>query len=214
MNALFHAAAGVALGGLALGDEATGSDLALCAVAGTSPDWDGALLVFGRKTYRQYHRTITHGFLGLALTALAAGTFLSVFRGWDFGLAAVLWLTAAGGHTVSDLFNRSGVALFAPFSEERTRFPAVTWASPSLTIGAVIVAIWVTVSPPSARFVVTCGLVFYAVYLVRRVQEPRLSDSMSQWWFGKVCGFIRENDEKSESPVSVEYSGKAGELNR
>lgn len=214
MNALFHAAAGVALGGLVLGGEATRSELALCAVAGTSPDWDGALLVFGRKTYRQYHRTITHGLLGLALSALAAGAFLSYFSGWDFGLAAVLWLVAAGGHTVSDLFNRSGVALFAPFSEERIRYPAVSWASPSLTVGAMIVATWVIVSPSSARFVGISGLIFYVVYLARRIQEPKLSDSMSQWWFGNVCGFIRDHDEKSEYSVSVEYSGNSEELNR
>lgn len=214
MNALFHAAAGVALGGLALGGEATRSDLALCAVAGTSPDWDGALLVFGRQTYRQHHRTITHGLVGLAIAALAAGTFLSFFGRWDFGLAAVLWLIAAGGHTVSDLFNRSGVALFAPFSEERTRFPAVSWASPSLTIGSMIVAAWVIISPSSARFVVICGLIFYAVYLARRIQNPRLTDPMSQWWFGNVCGFIRNQDENNEYAMSTEYSGKSRELNR
>lgn len=198
MNGVFHAAAGVALGGLALGSEATRADLALCALAGTSPDWDGVLLFVNRPTYRQFHRTLTHGFLGLTFAALVAGAFFSFFGRWEFGLAAFLWLIAAGGHTVSDLFNRSGVALLAPFSLERTKFPAVSWASPSLTIGAVALAVWVVLAPEFRRFATILGLALYAVYLARRIRKPTLSDPMSRWWFESVCGLGRNPEEMSE----------------
>ncbi len=211
MNGLFHAVAGVALGGLALGGEATRADLVLCALAGTSPDWDAALLFIDRPAYRRIHRTWTHGFLGLALAALAAGSLLSFFGKWGFGLAAFLWLIAAGGHTISDLFNRSGVALFAPFSMERTRFPAVSWASPPLTIGVMALAAWVVIDPASRRFATIPGLVLYVVYLARRLREPIPSDTLSRWWFESVCGFARISKEQGEISEPAEYLQKAGD---
>ncbi len=211
MNGLFHAAAGVALGGLVLGDEATRADLALCALAGTSPDWDAALLFIDRPTYRQFHRTWTHGFAGLALAALTAGALFSFFGRWDFGLAAFLWLIAASGHTISDLFNRSGVALLAPFRMERTRFPAVSWASPPLTIGAMALAAWVVMAPASRRFATILGLAIYAVYLARRLRNPVPGDRLSRWWFESVCGFTRIPEEQREIPAPAEYSQKAGD---
>ncbi len=212
MNGMFHAAAGVTLGGLALGSEATRADLALCALAGTSPDWDGVLLFVDRPTYRRFHRTLTHGFPGLTIAALAAGAFFSFFGRWDFGLAAFLWLIAAGGHTVSDLFNRSGVALLAPFSMERTKFPAVSWASPSLTIGAVALAVWVMLAPESRRFATILGLVLYAAYLARRIREPALSDSLSRWWFESVCGLAGNPEKKSEFSAPAEFNENRGRI--
>ncbi len=211
MNGLFHAAAGVALGGLVLGGEATRADLALCALAGTSPDWDAALLFIDRSAFRRFHRTLTHGFLGLALAALTAGALFSSFGSWDFGLAALLWLIAAGGHTISDLFNRSGVALLAPFSMQRLRFPAVSWASPPLTMGAVALATWVVIAPASRRVTTIIGLALYAVYLARRLRDPVPSDSLSRWWFESVCGFTRIPEEQREIPAPAEYSQKAGD---
>jgi membrane-bound metal-dependent hydrolase YbcI (DUF457 family) len=211
MNGLFHAAAGVALGGLVLGGEATRADLALCALAGTSPDWDAALLFIDRPAYRRIHRTWTHGFPGVALAALTAGALLSFFGRWDFGLAAFLWLIAAGGHTISDLFNRSGVALLAPFSMERTRFPAVSWASPPLTIGAMALAIWVVIAPASGRFAAILGLALYAVYLARRLRDPIPSDSLSRWWFESVCGLARVSEQQGEISVPAPNSQKAGD---
>lgn len=211
MNGLFHAAAGVALGGLVLGGEATRADLALCALAGTSPDWDAALLFIDRPAYRRIHRTWTHGFAGLALAALTAGALLSSFGRWDFGMAAFLWLIAAGGHTLSDLFNHSGVALLAPFRMERIRFPAVSWASPPLTIGAMALATWVAIAPGSRRFATILGLALYAVYLARRLRNPMPSDTLSRWWFESVCGLSRKPEEQGEISARAEYSQKAGD---
>lgn len=211
MNGLFHAAAGVALGGLALGSEATRADLGLCALAGTSPDWDGLLLFFDRPTYRRFHRTVTHGFLGLGLASLAAGAIFSLFGRWDFGIAALLWLFSAGGHSMSDLFNRSGVALFAPFRMERTKFPAVSWASPPLTICAVVLAVWVILMPESRRFATMVGLVLYAAYLARRVREPEPTDAMSRWWFESVCGLSRPTGNEADFPLSPKINGNREE---
>lgn len=212
MNGLFHAAAGLALGGLVLGGEATQADLALCALAGTSPDWDVALLFVGRPAYRQYHRTLTHGFLGLAISALAAGAVLSSFGKWEFGQAAFLWLIAAGGHTISDLFNRSGVALLSPFSMERTKFPSVSWANLPLTIGSLAVAVWVVVDPVSRRFAAILGLVLYAAYLARRLRDPIPTDSLSRWWFGHVFTYGRkEAGEENAFSTPAEYKQKAGD---
>ena len=113
MNGLFHAAAGVAVGALALGGEAGRADLALCAVAGTSPDWDAVLLAISRPLYKRFHRSLTHGFAGLLVGAALAGAALALAAGWDFRRAAYLWLIAAVAHSAADLFNRSGVALLA-----------------------------------------------------------------------------------------------------
>ncbi|MEE9240184.1 MAG: metal-dependent hydrolase [bacterium] len=211
MNGVFHAAAGLALGGLTLGGEATRADLALCALAGTSPDWDIALLLSGRPAYHRFHRTLTHGFPGLALAALIAGAFFSFFGKWEFGLAAFLWLIAAGGHTISDLFNRSGVALLAPFSMERTKFPAVSWANPPLTIGALTVAVWVVLAPESRRFATILGLGLYAAYVAWRLREPIPSDSLSRWWFDKVFTFSRDTGEKGDFSAPAEYQQKSGD---
>lgn len=213
MNGIFHAAAGVALGGLVLGGNASRSDLALCALAGTSPDWDAVLLFAGRPVYRRYHRMITHGFLGLGLAALTAGAFLSVFGGWEFGHAAFLWFVAALGHTVSDLFNRSGVALFSPFHPARTKFPAVSWASPTLTAGALVVASGVVLDPAAGRWMAAAALPAYGIYLARRMREPALSDPLSRWWFDQVCGFVRDRNAEEGYSSSMESSlrTKAGE---
>ncbi len=188
MNAIFHAGAGVALGALALGPEATPADLALCAAAGTSPDWDGLLLLSGRPLYSRFHRAATHGLVGLAAGALLAGGILSLWGGWSFGRAAGLWLLAAAGHTASDLFNRSGVVLLHPFSSERTRFPAVSWASPLLTLGACATALGAYLASGGTRLVAVAGVAGYAVHLRRRLREPVLQDALSRWWFERMCG--------------------------
>lgn len=206
MNGIFHAAVGVAIGGLALGDHATRSDLALCALAGTSPDWDAVLLFMGRPIYRRYHRMITHSFFGIGIAALMAGAFLAVFGGWEFGHVAFLWFLAALGHTVSDLFNRSGVALLSPFYSARTKFPAVSWASPTLTVGAFVVASGVVLDPASGWWIAVMALPAYGIYLVRRMREPTLSDPLSRWWFDQVCGFVRDGNAEKEYSSSVEPS--------
>jgi membrane-bound metal-dependent hydrolase YbcI (DUF457 family) len=187
MNALFHAGAGIAIGGLALGSGATPGELAVCAVAGTAPDWDAVLLAVHKPRYREYHRTITHGFIGLIAGGLIAAAVLSLF-GWGFWDAAFLWLIASLGHTVSDLFNRSGVALFSPIHWKRIRFPAVSWADGPLTAGAVALAAWVILLPATGRMASLAGLAGYAAYLMHRMRDPRLSDSVSRWWFGKLHG--------------------------
>ena len=199
MNGLFHAATGVMIGGLALGTKATPSELAVCAVAATSPDWDAVLLAFNKTCYRRYHRTITHGFIGLIAGGLIAAAFLSLF-GWSFWHGGALWLISSLGHTVSDLFNRSGVALFSPIHWERVRFPAVSWADGPLTAGAVAVSAWVIWMPSTGRLASLVGFMGYAVYLVRRLRHPRFSDSVSRWWFGMFHGSPNVSG-KNRNPV-------------
>lgn len=92
------------------------------------------------------------------------------------------------GHTASDLFNRSGVALLSPFRWERVRFPLVSWGDLPLTIGAVAVAGWVVMAPGFARMASLAGLAGYVVYLMRRRRAPNLSDPISRWWFGMMNG--------------------------
>jgi membrane-bound metal-dependent hydrolase YbcI (DUF457 family) len=192
MNGIFHAGAGVMVGALALGGDATPAELVLCAAAGTSPDWDAALLAASRPCYQNYHRTLTHGYAGLLIGAVVAGGFLFLW-GWNFWGAAWLWLLAALGHTVSDLFNRSGVALASPFGWERTRFPAVSWADGPLTLGAVAVAIWVALVPDAGRAVSLVALAGYVAYIAWRRRDPRLSDPVSRWWFNMLHGGARSS---------------------
>lgn len=205
MNGIFHAGAGVMAGALVLGPEATGAELALCAAAGTSPDWDAALLAAGRPCYQNYHRTLTHGFAGLLIAAAAAGGLLSLV-GWEFWHAAWLWLIAALGHTVSDLFNRSGVALTSPFGWERTRFPAISWADGPLTLGAVAVALWAALVPGAGRAVPLAALAGYAGYIAWRRRDPKLSDPVSRRWFDMVHGRTR-----TPGPDDAALSGKPPE---
>ena len=190
MNPVFHAAAGATLGALALGPGAAPSDLALCALAGLSPDGDSVLLLKGKALFSRLHRSATHGFLGLAAGALLAGGLLSAWGGWTFGYAAGLWLLAAAGHTVSDLFNRSGVALFYPFSSSRTRFPAVSWGSPGLTLCACLAVLAVLLLPGAARPVSLLAVAAYSVHMLLRLRSPLLQDAVSRWWFGRVFGPI------------------------
>ncbi|MBT3352147.1 MAG: metal-dependent hydrolase [Nitrospinaceae bacterium] len=180
------------VGALALGGDATGAELVLCAVAGTSPDWDAALLVAGRPCYQNYHRSLTHGYAGLLISATIAGGFLFLL-GWNFWHAAWLWLLAALGHTVSDLFNRSGVALTSPFGWERTRFPAVSWADGPLTLGVIVVAVWVSLVPEAGRLVSLVALAGYVAYIAWRRRDPKLSDPVSRWWFDMVHGRARNS---------------------
>ena len=187
MNGVFHAGAGVVIGGLALGGSATPADLAVCTVAGTAPDWDVILLPVHRPLYSDYHRTVTHGFIGLLMGGVLAAAVLSLF-GWEFRHAVYLWLSASLGHTVSDLFNRSGVALFSPFSWDRIRMPLVSWGDVPLTVGAVALAIWMVMLPDTARLASLAGLAAYAAYLLRRRRNPVLSNFVSRWWFQKVNG--------------------------
>ncbi len=77
MNGIFHAGAGVVIGGLALGGNATSADFAICAVAGTAPDWDAILLAVHKPHYQNYHRTVTHGFIGLTVGGVLAAAVLS-----------------------------------------------------------------------------------------------------------------------------------------
>ncbi len=106
----------------------------------------------------------------------------------------VLWLIAAAAHTASDLFNRSGVALLAPFSMERVRFPAVSWADRPLTLGALLISAVVLWSPDAGRAVSLAGLAGYVCYIAWRLLNPRLSDPVSRRWFRMV------NGEAPESP--------------
>ena len=199
MNGLFHVGAGVVVGGMVLGGAATPAELALCAVAGTSPDWDSILLASGRARYQEYHRTLTHGFIGLLAGGLIAAFFLSFF-GWNFTHAAFLWMAAALGHTVSDLFNRSGVALLSPVSWARVRFPAVSWADGPLTVGALAAAAWIFWMPGAGRAVPLAALAGYAAYLAWRRREPRLADPVSRWWFQKVHGLQKPAEDRRTSP--------------
>lgn len=188
MNGLFHAAAGVAVGAVVLGGEAGRADLALCAVAGTSPDWDAALLAISRPLYKRFHRSLTHGFAGLLAGAALAGAALALAAGWDFRRAAYLWLIAAAAHSAADLFNRSGVALLAPFSMERVGFPAVSWADRPLTLGALLIAALALWRPEAGRAVSLAGLAGYVCYIAWRLREPKLSDPLSRRWFRMVNG--------------------------
>ncbi|MEE9275432.1 MAG: metal-dependent hydrolase [bacterium] len=201
MNSVFHAAAGAGLGALVLGPEAAPAELALCAVAGTSPDWDAVLLLIDKPIFLRFHRGLTHGFAGLALAALLAGGVLALWGGWDFARGAGLWLLAAGGHSASDLFNRSGVSLLAPFSKRRTRFPAVSWGDIPLTLGASAVALWAFLWPESGRLAAALGLGGYALYLRRRLRAPLLQNAVSRWWFRRVCRFAPPPVETSPAPA-------------
>ncbi len=205
MNGLFHAAAGVAVGAVVLGGEAGRADLALCAVAGTSPDWDAALLAINRPLYKRFHRALTHGFAGLLAGAALAGSALALIAGWDFRRTVYLWLIAAAAHTASDLFNRPGVALLAPFSMERVRFPAVSWADRPLTLGALLIAAVVLWRPDVGREVSLAGLAGYACYIAWRLREPRLSDPVSRRWFRMVNG--EAPGEPASPPAGVEKLG-------
>ena len=188
MNAIFHAAAGAALGAAVLGPEAGPAGLALCAAAGSSPDWDGLLLCHGRALYFRYHRSLTHSVLGVLAGALLAAGILSSYGGWDFSRVAGLWLLAAGGHTLADVFTRSGVALLYPFSDERWRVPALPWGGVPLTAGALFVALWALAFPAAARPVASLGLAGFAAYLLIRCRNPRPHDRLSRWWFDRVYG--------------------------
>ncbi|MDP6618217.1 MAG: metal-dependent hydrolase [Nitrospinota bacterium] len=158
------------------------------AAAGSSPDWDGLLFFRGRELFFRYHRSLTHSVLGVLAGALLAAGILSSYGGWNFSRLAGLWLLAVGGHTLADIFTRSGVALLYPFSDERWRVLALPWGGVPLTAGALSLALWALAFPAAARPAAALGLAGFAAYLLVRCRNLRPLVRLSRWWFDQVYG--------------------------
>jgi membrane-bound metal-dependent hydrolase YbcI (DUF457 family) len=144
VDIVHHAAIGIA-GFLTL--QAAGAELAGVAfVAGSVvPDLDVLAAIAGRRAYLRNHQKLTHSVL--LAPAYASGIALllaAVVDGWSSAVFAAalagIWI-----HSMLDLSNTFGVALFAPWSSRRSSLDAVffvdaiAWALTLFTLAALCI---------------------------------------------------------------------------
>src|SRR5262249_720788 len=111
-----HASLGVLMASPFL---ATRPEFAVGLVAGSVvPDLDALSRVLGKRAFLRSHQTWSHALPVHLLASVAAG-YAAAAAGWngfDLGLGLLAGLV---GHTLLDLTNTLGVALFLPFSRKR-----------------------------------------------------------------------------------------------
>jgi membrane-bound metal-dependent hydrolase YbcI (DUF457 family) len=85
-------------------------------IAANLPDFEIITGFAGTPTYIQYHRGITHAFLGIPILSLGLALAVYVFSG-NFWKTFLISLAAMATHPILDYMNTYGVRPFLPFND-------------------------------------------------------------------------------------------------
>ncbi len=89
------------------------------------PDIDFIMRYFGRSVYLEYHRGITHSFIGIFLLSALLSLIFSRADKIEFKRMFLLSFTAMLIHILFDWTNAYGTQLFLPFSDARAALDAI-----------------------------------------------------------------------------------------
>lgn len=138
------------------------------------PDADNVTRLFGSEAYLRFHRGLSHGFPGIALTSLLVALLLYRFGKWkDLKKLYLLALLGQLSHVALDLLNSYGTQIFQPFSDARVAFDILFVVD--LVFTGIIVAGLVLSrrgpGPARVAMVVLCAYVGIATSLHVRVED-------------------------------------------
>jgi membrane-bound metal-dependent hydrolase YbcI (DUF457 family) len=175
VDILTHAGIGLIAASPFLADR---PELALGIAAGSVlPDLDALSRLVNRRAFLQAHQTSTHALPVQAAVAVLAGG-LATYVGWNGVEIGGGLLAGLVGHSLLDLTNTFGVALFVPFSWRRFCLEwvffidATVLATMGLTL-ALVLPIWfgnaeISGAYTAAFFIFLCGYILGKGVLRRR----------------------------------------------
>lgn len=178
MDSLTHIALGACLGEATFSKELGKKALLLGAVAQSVPDVDGIASLWLSPTENLlFHRSITHSFLFVLLTAplltLIVGRLFPSLQLDKFKLT-LFFVLQMGLHVLLDTSNAYGTQLLWPFSSERFSFDLLFVADPFFSFPLLIAALAFLVlkkdNPVRKKWLVGC-LVLPCCYLIYAVSN-------------------------------------------